>query len=136
MPIDQPAAIVEIVEINRCPGGNISDHLMKFDEYRERGVRVQITGVLYSACTLVTTMPETNVCVTANARLAFHQATSPNGERSDVGTKLVMDVYPSWVRAWIAGKGHGFLGPGYIVMGTKELTQHYAVCPSGEVAQN
>jgi hypothetical protein len=134
MPIDQPPAIVEIVDVNYGRGGNLSEHLMTFDDYRKRGVQVRITGVCYFACTFVTRLPERRVCVTAHARLVFHQATLPNGERSDDGTTLMMDSYPYWVRAWIAGKGLGILGPGYIVMGTKELTQHYSICPSGDVA--
>jgi hypothetical protein len=126
---------VTIVDIDGDYGGLVRSYLIKYEDYRKRGVQVRIKGVCLSACSLVTLLPEQNVCVTAHARLAFHQAVFlPGGERDDYGTEALMLLYPSWVGAWIAEKGRGVLGAGYVVMGPAELAKHYATCSNDAVA--
>jgi hypothetical protein len=132
MMVEQPPAIVEIVYER---GGNLGEQLAKIDGFQKRGVEVRINGVCASGCTLVTKLPEGNVCVTSHARLVFHQVLFPTGERNDLATKFLMDQYPYWVRAWIASKGRGVLGPGYIVMGFPDLTKHYSICSGDIVAR-
>ncbi len=137
MPVlDQPPAIIETVKINGDYGGNFGEYLARFEGYRDRGVQVRVNGVCGSGCTLVTILAEKNVCVTALARLVFHQANDlAPGVPNWLATKGLMDQYPYWVRAWIAGTPPHVLGPGLMVMGPAELTKHYAVCSNDTVAR-
>jgi hypothetical protein len=134
MPVlDQPPAIIEIVHIEYDRGGNLGEYLARFQGYRDQGAHVQVEGVCGSGCTLVTILPEKNVCVTTHARLVFHQANDlASGAPNWLATKGLMDQYPYWVRAWIASTGRRVLGPELMVMGTAELKKHYADCVSND----
>jgi len=129
-------SIDRIVEISYDPGGNLGEYLARFDRYRDHGVQVHIKGVCGSGCTLVTRLPEENVCVTMDARLVFHQANDlAPGVHNWLATEYLTGLYPPWVREWIASKPPGVLGPGYKVMGTADLTKHYAVCSNATIAR-
>lgn len=129
-------SIDRVVEISYDPGGNLGEYLARFDGYRDHTVHVHITGVCGSGCTLVTRLPEKNVCVTMDARLVFHQANDlAPGVQNWLATQHLTGLYPPWVREWIAKARPGVLGPGYRVMDTAELTKHYAVCSNDTIAR-
>ena len=97
---------------------------------------MRINGVCGSGCTLVTKLPEKNVCVTTDARLVFHQANDlAPGVQNWLVTEYLTGLYPPWVREWIASKKPGLLGLGYKVMGTADLIKHYAVCSNDTIAR-
>jgi hypothetical protein len=96
------------------------------------GQRIVIDGPCLSACTLLTgIVPRDHVCITNRAVLGFHAAAYYNDvSRSLVptraGTRLVMRLYPSEIRAWI--NRHGGLTPQLITMRGRELATFYRPC--------
>jgi hypothetical protein len=102
------------------PGGEVSSYLRTFYEMRASGERIVIDGPCLSACTLLT-----------GAVLGFHAASYYNDiSRSLVptraGTRLVMRLYPSEIRAWI--NRHGGLTPQLITMRGRDLAALYPPC--------
>jgi len=120
------------VRIINDPGGEVSSYLRSFYEVRATGERIVIDGPCLSACTLLTgIVPRDHVCVTKRAVLGFHAASYYNDvSRSLVstraGTRLVMRLYPSEIRAWI--NRHGGLTPQLITMRGRDLAALYPPC--------
>jgi hypothetical protein len=120
------------LRIMNDPGGEVSSYLRAFDEMRASGERIVIDGPCLSACTLLTgIVPRDHVCITNRAVLGFHAASYYNDvSRSLVptraGTRLVMRLYPSEIRAWI--NRHGGLTPQLITMRGRELAAFYRPC--------
>jgi hypothetical protein len=124
-------ALAEL-RIMNDPGGEVSSYLRAFSEMRVSGERIVIDGPCLSACTLLTgIVPRDHVCITNRAVLGFHAASYYNDvSRSLVptraGTRLVMRLYPSEIRAWI--NRHGGLTPQLIMMRGPDLAAFYAPC--------
>jgi hypothetical protein len=120
------------VRVTNDPGGEISSYVAKFREMRADGERLVIDGPCLSACTLFTAfIPRDHVCVTRRAVLGFHAAsyfddTSRSLVPTRAGTRLVMHLYPTQIRAWIAR--HGGLTPQIITMRGRELASLYSIC--------
>src|ERR1700746_468136 len=120
------------LRIMNDPGGEASSYLRTFYEMRAIGQRIAIDGPCLSACTLLTgIVPRDHVCITNRAVLGFHAASYYNDvSRSLVptraGTRLVMRLYPSEIRAWI--NRHGGLTPQLITMRGQELAPFYRPC--------
>src|SRR5215472_9118421 len=112
-------------------GGPVVGYLEFFSKVRKSGERVVIDGPCLSACTLVLgVVPRNRICVTSRAVLGFHAAWVPT-ERGQtvaqpVATRLMMDIYPSDVRAWILRRGG--LNSHLIVLRGHELTALYPRC--------
>lgn len=104
-----------IVVVEQDLGGPIYDYRARVSEYRGRKVSVRIEGDCASACTLLTALPASRVCVGPEARLAFHQAYDPADpndpqpsdveNRDDGATALLLRAYPKRLRAWIVTRG-------------------------------
>src|ERR1700722_19095391 len=120
------------VRITNDPGGEVSSYVQKFQQMRETGERIVIDGPCLSACTLLTgIVPRDHVCVTARAVLGFHAASYyDDASRSLVptreGSRVVMRLYPTEIRAWI--NRHGGLRPQLITLSGRELTALYHAC--------
>lgn len=120
------------VRITDDPGGEVSSYVQKFQEIRASGERIVIDGPCLSACTLLTgIVPRDRVCVTSRAELGFHAASYyDDASRSLVptreGSRVVMQLYPSAVRAWIGR--HGGLTPTLKMMRGRDLTALYRTC--------
>jgi hypothetical protein len=119
------------VRIVGDPGGQIGPYLQNLMALRESGQNVIIDGPCLSACTLVLgVIPRERICVTSRARLGFHAAWHPgqNGRpiTSRGGTQLLMDVYPSNVRTWLARRGG--LTPKMKYLSGRELAAMYPTC--------
>ena len=83
-------------------GGSVVDYMRRTrDADRGPGVTV-ISGTCASACTMKLGMR--NACVTPDATLLFHQASS-NGARSEIGSLLMLGSYPRGIRQWVARTG-------------------------------
>ena len=100
-----PAAI-----ITNDPGGRIITYIDQYRSMRDTGERVVIDGACLSACTLVLgIVPRDRVCATPKAVLGFHAAWLPgqNGKQipSELGNKMLLEIYPPNVRTWINGRG-------------------------------
>jgi hypothetical protein len=120
------------VRISNDPGGEVSSYVQKFQEIRATGERVVIDGPCLSACTLLTgIVPRDRVCVTSRAELGFHAASYyDDASRSLVptreGSRVVMQLYPAAIRAWIGR--HGGLTPTLKMMRGRDLTALYRTC--------
>lgn len=112
-------------------GGQIGPYLQQFALLRDSGENVIIDGNCLSACTLVLgTVPADRICVTERANLGFHAAwnLAPGGRAvySPEGTRLLWELYPNKIRAWIKRKGG--LTPRMIYLRGRELASMYAPC--------
>jgi hypothetical protein len=120
------------VRITNDPGGEVSSYVQKFQQVRASGERVVIDGPCLSACTLLTgIVPRDRVCVTSRAELGFHAASYyDDASRSLVptreGSRVVMQLYPGAIRAWIGR--HGGLTPTLKMMRGRDLTALYQTC--------
>jgi len=121
------------VRIEASPGGDALAFLQFFAALRRSGERVVIDGPCLSACTLVlSTIPQSRICVTRRAVLGFHAAKvlDQYGGRypaeAKAATRLVTQTYPTPVRAWIAR--HGGLTHRLILLRGRELAAIYPVC--------
>lgn len=56
--------------IVRDNGGNVYDRVLKIMEYREKGTKVENTGICASACVMFLSLPTT--CTTKDAWWGFH----------------------------------------------------------------
>jgi hypothetical protein len=120
------------VRIVNDPGGEVSSYIQKFQDIRASGEQVVVDGPCLSACTLLTgIVPKSHVCITSRAMLGFHAASYyDDASRSLVptreGSRLVMRLYPSEIRAWI--NRHGGLTPQLIMLRGRELSALYRTC--------
>jgi hypothetical protein len=120
------------VRISDDRGGRIGSYIEAFAALRGTGEMVVIDGPCLSACTLILgILPGNQVCVTQRARLGFHAAWQPgfNGRpaTSNMGTQVLMEVYPPKVRSWIRRKGG--LSRKMIFLTGRELAAFYPPCP-------
>jgi hypothetical protein len=131
------AAAAAVITYDR--GGRIGDYIDKYREMRDAGESVVIDGVCVSACTIVLgALPRERICVTARARLGFHQAWSEGQAKGGAviavankeATALLMALYPEPVRRWIAHHG-GLPPPAGRLLWLKgnDLARMYKRCP-------
>jgi hypothetical protein len=91
-------------------GGQIGHYMRTFAEVRATGQQVVVDGSCLSACTLVLGLvPRERICATPRARFGFHAAWMPDAHgravTSAMGTRVLWDIYPPRVRAWITRNG-------------------------------
>jgi len=120
-----------VVRITNDRGGQIGRYVDRYEKFRASGQTIIIDGLCASACTIVLgTTPYNKICVTPNAKLAFHGAWDfgsrgraiPNPE----ATKHLFSMYPSQVRHWIASRGG--LSPRMIFLRGRQLAAMYRPC--------
>ena len=118
-------------------GGKMQDYTTHFQQVRNSGESVVISGTCVSACTMVLGfVPSDRICATPNAVLGFHAAWmfDNSGKRvvSESGTQDLMRAYPAPVRAWIAR--HGGLTPKMMYLRGRDLAAIVAPCDSSRTA--
>lgn len=118
-------------------GGKMKDYTAHFQQVRNSGEPVVISGTCISACTMVLGLvPSDRVCATPNAMLGFHAAWmfDSSGKRvvSASGTQDLMNTYPAPVRAWIARKGG--LTPKMMYLRGRDLAAIVAPCNTSRAA--
>jgi hypothetical protein len=118
-------------------GGKMKDYTTHFQQVRNSGEPVVISGTCVSACTMVLGfVPSDRICATPNAVLGFHAAWmfDNSGKRvvSASGTQDLMNTYPAPVRDWIAR--HGGLTPKMIYLRGRDLAAIVAPCDGSRVA--
>jgi hypothetical protein len=124
-------ASTALTRIEEDMGGSMGEYLLKFAAIRDSGRRVMIDGNCFSSCTLVTAMiPRSRICITKRAALGFHASwvNDDEGRRvvSAAGTRVLFEMYPPNIRAWITRKGG--LGRTTIVLKGAELAAFYPFC--------
>lgn len=95
----------KVITIHNDLGGSVVAYALAVNQIRARGQAVRIAGRCESACTLLLSLPLSQVCVTASASFGFHAAHGASREMNIWGTKFMFRSYPSWVRNWIAANG-------------------------------
>lgn len=121
------------VRITEDRGGAVTAYIHKYQALRAAGEHIVIDGPCLSSCTLFTgIVPRDHVCVTSHAELGFHLASYYNDasrtfEPTQAGTRVVMNIYPEFIRAWIGR--HGGLKPELMMMSAAELRAFYPSCP-------
>src|SRR6266581_2644423 len=118
-------------------GGKMKDYTTHFQQVRNSGEPVVISGTCVSACTMVLGLvPSDRICATRNAVLGFHAAWmfDNSGKRvvSASGTQDLMNTYPTPVRAWIAQRGG--LTPKMMYLRGRDLAAIVAPCNGSRVA--
>jgi hypothetical protein len=118
-------------------GGKMKDYTTHFQQVRNSGEPVVISGTCVSACTMVLGfVPSDRICATPNAVLGFHAAWmfDNSGKRvvSASGTQDLMNTYPAPVRDWIAR--HGGLTPKMIYLRGRDLAAIVAPCDGSRAA--
>jgi len=120
------------VRIVNDTGGEILSYVRKFQHIAASGERVVIDGPCLSACTLLTgVVPSDRICVTRRAALGFHAASYyDDASRTFVptqhGSRIVMQLYPPRIRAWIMQQGG--LTPRLLILRGRELAALYPPC--------
>jgi hypothetical protein len=119
------------VRIGTDRGGQIGPYLSQYAMVRDSGERGIVDGSCLSACTLVLgTVPRDRICVTRRANFGFHAAwnyaSAGRPVTSPEGTRLLWEIYPEHVRAWI--KSHGGLTPRMIYLRGRALSAMYPTC--------
>lgn len=120
-----------LVRIADDRGGKIGRYVDHYEQLRASGQTIMIDGLCASACTIVLgTIPNDRICVTPNAKLAFHSAWDfgPRGRpiTNPGATRMLYSMYPSQVRRWIANRGG--LSPNMIFLRGKQLEAMYRPC--------
>ena len=93
--------------ITRGMGGNINEHKLQFAVYRDTGVKVELRGPCYSACTIITTyVAKQNLCIAPSAFMAFHAArVGLDGPINGGATIAMVEAFPPEIRDWIDRNG-------------------------------
>lgn len=128
--VSSPAASAAMV-ITADRGGAIEHYARRYAMIRDSGAQVIVDGPCLSACTLLLGLvPPERVCVTANASFGFHAAWFPDmaGGRvvSAAHTRRLHDLYPPYIRSWIARRGG--LSVGMIFLRGRELRALLPAC--------
>lgn len=84
-------------------GGRVGDYLNFVGSANATGARVEIGGVCASACTMK--LGARNACISSGAQLWFHAARNPDGRVNALATVMMLQQYPSSVRAWARARG-------------------------------
>jgi hypothetical protein len=93
-------ARAQTIDISDGNGGLISAYQNQWAALAAQGVRVRIVGPCVSACTiLLSYVSRRNICVTPNAYLGFHWATTA------FHTQELWSAYPPDIRQWISQHG-------------------------------
>jgi hypothetical protein len=129
VPLSMPASAD--VRILASPGGTVGPFLSFFAKVKASGERVVIDGPCLSACTLVlSTVPQSRICVTRRAVLGFHGARTvdANGqtEAFPEASQIVLESYPPAVRRWI--ERHGGLTSHTLLLRGRELAGIFPRC--------
>ncbi len=114
-------ASAETIDVSDIHGGLLATYQMEWATFAARGVKVRIVGPCLSACTvLVGYIPRANICVTPNAYLGFHWATTA------FHTQQLWNAYPPDIRQWISQ--HGGLTNQIIWLQAPQIYRYFHRC--------
>ena len=120
------------ITISGDNGGLVRKYRAKYAAWAENGVTVRITGVCFSACTLVTIyVPCERICITPQAVLGFHAVRNPDGKETAASSVENMELtfsYPHQISSWIMEHGGGTLTAKEIFMRYEDLQKVYRTC--------
>ena len=96
----------QLVVLQDERGGSIAGHRLRFLAYQREGIKVELHGSCYSACTMILGyVPRDMLCIAQGAFLAFHSAQTVDKRRHAEGTVAMYLTYPKAIRDWIDEQG-------------------------------
>lgn len=82
--------------IKKDLGGPMVYYMSRYAAMEQRHIKLGIDGECDSSCTLFFGyLPEEAICVTPNAKLGFHRASTPEG------TTVMLSKYPDPILMWL-----------------------------------
>jgi hypothetical protein len=79
------------------PGGIIVDYISKYNEWRQEGATVRLTGECDSACTILFAfIPVDHICAVKGALFGFHSAADVDDRGDAVYAKAMTEVMWGW----------------------------------------
>lgn len=127
-----------VIVIGDDPGGTVDTYLMWVDRIRHARIPVRVEGLCHSACTLILSLPQEQVCVTHTASFGFHLATRGMLLLPDFTQALMRRYYPVRVQRWIELRGPltaefiYLAGPELSLMGVYPMCEQESLSPSGK----
>jgi hypothetical protein len=123
-----------VITIDDGIGGHVQGMVRMLTKILDTDRRVVIDGPCRSACTLLTSLGPSRVCITPRAELWFHQASLLTGKRSKFWSSTMLKLYPAGIRSYVRGRGG--LGRKWISLKGKRLARLFpSRCGRGAPAQ-
>lgn len=120
------SASAEEFRIVYSPGGGVADFLDRARDLRKTKTPIIVDGPCVSACTILVDADASQVCVTRNARLGFHQGTQDGW--LGAGRRIQIHYWTPGLGAWIAARG-GLPTEGLLWMNYVEAKAFFRPCP-------
>jgi hypothetical protein len=90
-----------VVNISGDSGGAIVKYALRVAKLRNARSIVRFSGRCDSACTLLLSLPKSQVCITPGATFRFHAPRHSNGRAAAAAKRYMLRKYPGWVRAFV-----------------------------------
>jgi hypothetical protein len=137
-PVWNRAACGSVCTVTYSPGGNVDEYLQQVESIKRDKITLKIDGPCISACTMTADHARTNVCVTPNASLQFHNGITVTSRGETVIDRSRFDpseYYSADINGWVADHG-GFPGKDtspeemgkFLVMPFSEAKRFFKVC--------
>lgn len=97
-------AEVKPIIIDNDGGGNIAFFSMWYERLRESGVPVRVRGMCDSACTIVLSLPRSQVCMEPTGSFGIHLASYDGESAPSMTGAFIRRWYPEPVRKWLTGQ--------------------------------
>lgn len=94
-------AEVKPLVIDNDDGGVVDTFIMWYDRVRDSGVPVRVRGLCSSACTIVTSLPKSQVCIEPTASFGFHLFSVGGDPDMGATQAYVRRYYPLALQAWL-----------------------------------
>lgn len=98
------AADIKPFVIDDDHGGTVDTFARWYKRLADSGMPVIVRGVCESACTLVLSLPRSQVCIEPTASFGFHHATIDDRPEPGVTRAISRRFYPQAVLDWLVGK--------------------------------
>ena len=91
--------------VSNDAGGYLANYVDRVQNLRSCRQRVTFAGRCDSSCTLLLSLPSSQLCITPGAASGFHAPSAPTESGARAAQAYLMSKYPGWVRNWIASQG-------------------------------
>jgi hypothetical protein len=95
----------QTVSIGNNRGGKILRYAVWANKHRQSGKQVAITGSCDSACTLLLSLPPSQLCLGPRASFRFHSPAARSSRSVAMARSYMMSRYPGWVRSYVSRNG-------------------------------
>ena len=95
----------QTVSIGNNRGGKILRYAVWANKHRKSGKKVAINGSCDSACTLLLSLPPSQLCLGPRASFRFHAPAARSSRSVAMARSYMMAKYPGWVRSYVSRNG-------------------------------